>query len=110
MARTAKKAERGPRWAFHRAPYAADQDSRTTRCWPACSAHSSHHSRTCRICFARVLGRVARAHGDPWGPLAVRRQQLNGGRGVLSEVVDAVVDEAADVTDSATHRDRGDLS
>lgn len=32
---------------------------------------------------------------DPRGPLAVRWQQLNGG--LLSEIVDAVVDEAANV-------------
>jgi hypothetical protein len=41
--------------------------------------------------------------GILWGSLAVRRQQLNGGRGVLSEVVDVVVDEAKDVADSAAH-------
>jgi hypothetical protein len=44
--------------------------------------------------------------GILWGSIAVHRQQLNGGRGVLSEVVDVVVDEAKDVADSAAHPKR----
>ena len=44
--------------------------------------------------------------GILWGSVAVKRQQFNGGRGVLSEVVDVVVDEAKDVADSATHTKR----
>jgi hypothetical protein len=42
--------------------------------------------------------------GILWGSIAVHRQQLNGGRGVLSEVVDVVVDEAKDVADAATRK------
>ncbi len=44
--------------------------------------------------------------GILWGSVAVKRQQFNGGRGVLSEVVDVVVDEAKDVADAATHPKR----
>ena len=40
--------------------------------------------------------------GVLWGSVAIQRQQLNGGRGVLSEVVDVVVDEAKDVAESAS--------
>lgn len=39
--------------------------------------------------------------GILWGSIAVHRQQFNGGRGVLSEVVDVVVDEAKGVAESA---------
>jgi hypothetical protein len=44
--------------------------------------------------------------GVLWGSVAVRRQQLNNSRGVLSEVVDVVIDEAKDVADSASHPKR----
>jgi hypothetical protein len=46
--------------------------------------------------------------GILWGSIAVTRQQFNGGRGVLSEVVDVVVDEAKGVADSAAHPKRDD--
>jgi hypothetical protein len=41
-----------------------------------------------------------------WGSIAMARKQTNGGRGVLSEVVDVVVDEAKDAADSAVHPKR----
>jgi hypothetical protein len=44
--------------------------------------------------------------GILWGALAVTRQQTSGGRGVLSEVVDVVVDEARDAADAATQNKR----
>jgi hypothetical protein len=46
--------------------------------------------------------------GILWGSLAVTRKQLNGGRGVLSEVIDVVVDEAKGAADSAVHPKRTD--
>ena len=39
--------------------------------------------------------------GILWGAIAVRRQQVTGGRGVFAEIVDVVVDEAKDAADSA---------
>jgi hypothetical protein len=36
------------------------------------------------------------------------RKQFNGGRGVLSEVVEVVVDEAKGAADSAVHPKRAD--
>jgi hypothetical protein len=48
--------------------------------------------------------------GILWGSLAVTRKQFNGGRGVLSEVVDVVVDEAKDAADAAVHPKRSDTA
>lgn len=44
------------------------------------------------------------------GSIAMARKQFNGGRGVLSEVVDVVVDEAKDAADSAVHPKRSDTA
>jgi hypothetical protein len=46
--------------------------------------------------------------GILWGSLAMTRKQFNGGRGVLSEVVEVVVDEAKGAADSAVHPKRAD--
>ena len=46
--------------------------------------------------------------GVLWGSVAMKRQQLSGGRGVLSEVVDVVVEEARDVADSASRFEHPD--
>lgn len=48
--------------------------------------------------------------GILWGSVAMARKQSNGGRGVLSEVVDVVVDEAKDAADSAVHPKRADTA
>ncbi len=46
--------------------------------------------------------------GILWGSLAMTRKQFNDGRGVLSEVVEVVVDEAKGAADSAVHPKRAD--